>query len=222
MATVVVELRANAAKIPWAYWREMPITVDDYLGARPIADPICLLDCDIPVDGVAAWILTSAERARDLPNRPVYISGFGQGTPSAVRSPSIWTLDEIMEGGRITADQLWQSSRLTSSDIDLPQLYDGFSPFIYFWLEALGYCSVGEAHRFVQDGAIGTTGGLPIASGGGALGNGRMHGVPQLLECYLQLSRRAGDRQLDGMEVGLACHAQPHFGGAVICTSDQI
>ncbi len=219
MATVVVELRRNAATIPWAYWRGMPITVDDYMNARIIADPISILDCDIPVDGVAAFVFTSAERARDLPHRPVYVRGFGQGSPITLTSGTVWTLDEIMAGGRVACERLWESSGLGVGDIDLPQLYDGFSPFIYLWLESLGYCPPGEAHNFVQDGAITTGSGLPIASGGGALGNGRLHGIPQMLECYLQLSGRAGERQLPGIEVGLACHSSPHYGGAVMYTN---
>ena len=105
-------------------------------------------------------------------------------------------------------------------DVDVPQLYDGFSPFVWFWLEALGFCPVGEAHRFVSDGGISVArGGLPALSGGGALGNGRMHGVPQMLECYLQLSQRAGDRQLPAANVGLACHSSPHWGGGVLYTA---
>ena len=222
MATVVVELRNNGSRIPWSHWHGKPITVDDYMNARMIADPISILDCDIPIDGVAAFVLTSAERARDLPHRPVYVSGYGQGSPTTLTSGTVWTLDEMMEGGRIACDRLWESSGLTREDVDLPQLYDGFSPLVYLWLEALGYCPEGEAHRFVQDGAISTATGLPIASGGGALGNGRLHGVPQMLECYLQLSRRAGERQLTGMEVGLACHSSPHFGGAVLYTTEPV
>ncbi len=141
-------------RIPWAYWHGMPITVDDYMNARMIADPISILDCDIPVDGVAAFVFTSAERARDLPHPPVYVRGFGQGSPITLTSGTVWTLDEIMEGGRVACERLWESSGLGVADIDLPQLYDGFSPFIYLWLESLGYCPPGEAHNFVQDGAI--------------------------------------------------------------------
>jgi len=112
---------------------------------------------------------------------------------------------------------------LTANDVDLPQLYDGFSPFIYFWLEALGYCPAGEAHRFVTDGGINAVnGGLPVLSGGGALGNGRMHGVPQMLECYLQLAQRAGARQLPNANIGLACHSSPHFGGAVMYSAHPL
>ena len=223
MANVVVEARANGARIPWSYWYERPLTVDDYLDARVLSDPICMFDCDIPVDGVAAFVFTTAERARDLPHPPVYVAGYAQGHPHRNRLPLHWPLDDIMDVAAETCARLWEHSGLSVGDVDLPQVYDGFSPFVYFWLEALGYCPVGEAHRFVQDGGIDVAhGGLPALSGGGALGNGRMHGVPQMLECYLQLSRRAGDRQLPTATVGLACHSSPHWGGAVLYSREPL
>ena len=162
-----------------------------------ICDPICRYDCDIPVDGVAAFVFTSAERARDLPHRPVYVSGYATGSPTTRRLPMHWPLDDIMGVGTETARRLWANAGVGPGEIDLPQVYDGFSPFVYFWLEVLGLCPIGDAHRFVADGGIDSDrpGSLPALSGGGALGNGRMHGVPQMLECYLQLSRRAGERQ---------------------------
>jgi len=223
MAAVVTEARANGARIPWSYWYDRPLTPQDYVDARVIADPVCLLDCDLPVDGVAAFVLTSAERARDLPHRPVHVSGYGMGTPPPGRSPMHWPLDDIMDAGFTVARRLEETSGLSLAEIDVPQLYDGFSPFVWFWLEALGCCGVGEAHAFTQgDGIRVAAGGLPILSGGGALGNGRMHGVPQMLETYLQLSRRAGDRQLDRADVGLACHSSPNYGGAVLYTAEPL
>lgn len=223
MAAVLVEARANGARIPWSYWYGKPITEQDYLDARVISDPIGVLDCDIPVDGVAAFVLTRADRARDLPHKPVYVAGYAMGSPRRPRLPTHWPLDDIMEAGFAIARRLEDASGLRLSEVDVPQLYDGFSPFVYFWLESLGLCPVGEAHRFVQDGRIAAAGGgLPILSGGGALGNGRMHGVPQMLECYLQLSRRAGERQLASADVGLACHSSPHFGGAVLYTAEPL
>jgi acetyl-CoA acetyltransferase len=221
MATVVVEARKNGSRIPWSYWHAQPLTVEEYLSAPLISDPICRNDCDIPVDGVSTFVFTSAERARDLPNRPVLVSGYGFGSPTQPRLQQHWPLDDIMGIGRETARRLWGTSGIGPQEVDLPQLYDGFSPFIWFWLEVLGLCPEGEAHRFVQDGGIDSdrVGGLPVLSGGGALGNGRMHGVPQMLECYLQLSGRAGERQRDGVQVGLACHSSPHFGGAVVYTA---
>jgi acetyl-CoA acetyltransferase len=218
MATVVVEARKNGARLPWSVWKDQPISVDDYLAAPMISDPSGRLDCDRPVDGVACFVLTSAERARDCPHAAVHISGFASSGPPRHRLPLHWPLDDIMASGRAVADRLWTRSGVGPSDVDLPQLYDGFSPFVYLWLEVLGLCPVGEAHRFVQDGRIDSDrpDSLAVLSGGGALGNGRMHGVPQMLECYLQLSGRAGERQRDGVEVALACHASPHLGGAVV------
>ena len=223
MAAVVTEARKNGARLPWSHWRDRPLTVDQYLAEPALVDPVCRLDCDIPVDGVAAFVLTSADRAKDLPNQPVYVAGFASSAGAPRRLPLHWPLDDILDGGVDTVQRLWQQTGLTIEDVDLPQVYDGFSPFVWFWLEVLGICPVGEAHRFVDAGGIDSDrpGAVPALSGGGALGNGRMHGVPQMLECYLQLSRRAGDRQRD-VSVGVACQSSPHYGGVVAYTSSPI
>jgi acetyl-CoA acetyltransferase len=224
MAAVVVEARKNGARIPWSFWSERPLTAEEYLSAPMINDPICRFDCDIPVDGVAAFIFTSAERARDLPHNPVYVAGYASGAPVTSRTPLHWPLDDIMGVGVETARRLWEATGLGPTEVDLPQVYDGFSPFVYFWLEALGFCPKGEAHRLALDGGIDSDRpeALPALSGGGALGNGRMHGVPQMLECYLQLSGRAGRRQREGASVGVACHSSPHFGGAVAYSAQPL
>jgi acetyl-CoA acetyltransferase len=218
LAAVVVEARKNGSRIPWSYWHARPISADEYLSEPMVTDPICRLDCDLPVDGVACFVFTSAERARDLPHRPVFVAGYAAGAPVRHRLPLHWPLDDVMEVGAQTARRLWDRSGIGPAEVDLPQVYDGFSPFVYLWMESLSLCPVGEAHRVVLEGGIDSDqrGALPVLSGGGALGNGRMHGVPQMLECYLQLSGRAGTRQRPGMSVGVACHSSPHYGGAVV------
>ncbi|HVU60157.1 MAG TPA: thiolase family protein [Mycobacteriales bacterium] len=223
MAHVVVEARKNGSRLPWSCWHGKPVSIEDYLAAPLISDPICRYDCDLPIDGVAAFVLTSAERARDLPHRPVYVTGIASGQPNRRRLPTHWPLDDVMAVGADVARRLWESSGLGHDDVDLPQLYDGFSPFVYFWLECLGFCPVGTAHELAASGGLDADSpdGLPVLSGGGALGNGRMHGVPQMLECYLQLSGRAAGRQRPGASVGLACHASPHLGGAVVYSSES-
>ncbi|WP_280397620.1 thiolase family protein [Nocardia carnea] len=222
LAEVVVEARKNGARIPWSYWHGKPLSVAEYLAAPMVSDPVRRLDCDLPVDGVAAFVLTSAERARALPHRPVYVAGYAQSPPPRHRAALHWPLDDIMTGGEVTARRLWEATGWRPGEVDLPQLYDGFSPFVYFWLEALGCCPPGEAHRFVRDGGIDSDrpGGLPVLSGGGALGNGRMHGIPQMLECYLQLAGRAGERARAGVTTALACQSSPHYGGVVAYTTE--
>jgi acetyl-CoA acetyltransferase len=217
LGAVVVEARKNGACIPWSVWHDEPLTLADYLDSPLISDPVCRFDCDMPVDGVACFVLTTAERARDLPNRPVYVAGFASGAPTRHRLPLHWPLDDIYEIGTETARRLFERAAVGAGDVDLPQLYDGFSPFVWMWLEVLGFCPVGEAHRFVSGGGIDSDvpGALPALSGGGALGNGRMHGVPQMLECYLQLAGRAGERQREA-SIAVACHSSPHLGGAVV------
>lgn len=223
LAATVVEARKNGAQIPWSFWHDRPLSADEYLNSPTLFDPICRYDCDIPVDGVAVFVLTSAERAVDLPNKPVYVAGYGMGAPTRSRLPLHWPLEDIMEGGRAMARRLWGHAGMRPEDVDLPQVYDGFSVFPWLWLEVLGYCEEGEAHRLVSSGGIDSdrADAIPALSGGGALGNGRMHGVPQMLECYLQLSGRAGDRQRK-VDAALACHSSPHFGGAVAYTSEPV
>lgn len=224
MAAVVVEARKNGSRIPWSHWNGKPLGADDYLAAPMLVDPVRRYDCDIPVDGAAAFVVTSAERAQDLPHAPVYVSGYASSVPTRRRLPLHWPLDDIVDSGADLARRLERSAGIRLSEVDLPQVYDGFSPFVWFWLEVLGLCPPGEAHRFVDDGGIDSDreGAIPALSGGGALGNGRMHGVPQMLECYLQLAGRAGARQRGGVDVGLACHSSPHYGGAVVYSRHRL
>src|SRR5262249_13811732 len=196
-AKIAAEARKNGARIPWSYWYGKPLTVEDYMAARTICDPICLFDCDIPVDGVAPFVLPSADRARDRPNHPVYIAGYSGTATTTRRLHGLWALDDMIEGGAETARRLYDSAGISADDVDLPQAYDGFLPFVYFWLESLGFCPVGEAHRLIDDGGIDSDDpkAIPIVSGGGAIGNGRMHGVPQVLDSYLPLPAPPPDPQ---------------------------
>ena len=100
MANVLVEARKNGSRIPWSYWRDRPLAEQDYLDSPTLVDPIRRLDCDIPVDGCAVFILTSAERAKDLPHQPVYISGFAGGSPTRNRLPLHWPLDDVYDIGK--------------------------------------------------------------------------------------------------------------------------
>lgn len=220
---VAVEARKNGARIPWSYWHGKPLSLDEYLASDPLYEPMGRFDADIPVEGVGCFVLTTADRARDLPNRPVYVSGLAAGYPLRHRLPLHWTLDEMEEGGDAVARRLWASTGMGPKDIDLPQLYDAFSPFIFIWLEALGFVPRGEGWRFVMDGNIDSDrpGALAVLSGGGAIGNGRLHGLPQLTECYLQLAGRAGERQRD-VATAMMAYSSPDMGGGNIVFTNQV
>jgi acetyl-CoA acetyltransferase len=203
MARYIVDNRANTQLNPNGYWRGKPIMAEDYRDARMISDPMSILDCDIPVDGCAAMLLTSTERARDLRHKPALLTGFAAGThPAPYGMPM--TLEDIWTGCEQVAQRLWQASGLGPDDIDNAQLYDGFSPFVYLWLEGLGIVPRGQGLAFLRDGHGSLGGKLPINTGGGALGEGRLHGMTQLIEAVLQVTDRAGERQVPGASRAIA------------------
>jgi acetyl-CoA acetyltransferase len=186
---VVDAARTHALLNPNAYWYGKPLCEEDYLNARFIFEPLCLLDCDLPVTMAGALIVTTAERARDLPHPPAYISGFAGTAP-----------------GRET---VFEVSGVDRSDIDVAQIYDGFSPFVWYWLEQLGICGTGEAHAWCQGGRIKLGGELPINTAGGNLGEGHFQGFGHLREGVIQIMGRGGERQVQGAKHCLLGIGQP-------------
>lgn len=203
MARYIVDNRANTQRNPNGFWRGKVLSRGDYLGARMIADPMSILDCDIPVDGCAALVLTSTERARDLRQKPALLTGFAAGTLNAPFALPM-TLELLWQGCDQVADRLWQATGLGPSDIDTAQLYDGFSPLVILWLEALGFVPKGEGLAFLRDGHGALGGSLPVNTGGGALGEGRLHGMTQLAEAVIQVTDRGGERQVAGSHRSVA------------------
>jgi acetyl-CoA acetyltransferase len=221
MATYVVNSRQNASINPNAIFFGKPIERADYMAARMIAEPYCLLDCDRPIDGCSALIVTTLDRARDLRRPPVHVVGGATGGLKYDHSP-IWSLESARKGAAIAANAVWKNTGLGPKDIDFVNIYDGFSFFIYMWLEAFGFCPLGEAFRFIQDGRIALDGELPVNPSGGAIGMGRLHGGPQLIEAVLQIQRRAGERQLAKTDITLAQSGGPTGNGAVVLSKDRI
>ena len=160
-----------------------------------IAYPFCLYDCDIPVQGAVAIVLTTAERARDLKPRPAYIAGYGQRLAFEVAG-RIGSLSNYMEGGSSSARLTWERSGFTPKDVDVAQIYDGFSASVIYGLESYGFCQEGEALDFIQDGRMELDGELPLNTFGGSLSTGRIHGLWHIIEGALQASGRAGERQV--------------------------
>lgn len=190
---LAINSRRNAGLNPRAALRD-PITMDDYLSARPVSTPFGLLDCDVPIDGSIAVVVSHADYAADCPSRPVAVEAIG-GTYG---SGGWFHRDDFPKMASVeAAAEMWGRTDLTASDVDVAELYDGFTYLTFAWLEALGFCGDGEAGPFV-DGAnrIALDGALPLNTYGGQLSAGRMHGYWLLHEACLQLRGQAGDRQL--------------------------
>ena len=147
---IALNARRWAALQPRAMFRE-PITMDDYLDSRPIADPLVLFDCDYPVNAACAAILTTAERAADLRQPAVLVDALAYGTGS--RPDWLYTDDFLFGGTDPLRARLWRRSSVSAADVDVAELYDGFTHIAISWVEALGLCGVGEFHDWVDDGA---------------------------------------------------------------------
>ena len=206
LAQVAVSGRAHAARNPTAQMRD-PITIDDVLGSRMIADPLHLLDCSLVSDGGSAIVLTSAERARDLAKAPVYLLGVGEGhTHEHISQAHSLTTSAAREAG----ERAYAMAGLGPRDMDFAQLYDCFTPTVLVELEDLGFCAKGEGGSFLQSGATLPGGALPVNTHGGLLSHchpGNPGSMFALTETVWQLRHNAGARQVPDASVALV-HAQ--------------
>jgi acetyl-CoA acetyltransferase len=208
MVTLALTQRQHTQHNPHAFFYGTPLTREDYFNARMVAYPFCLYDCDIPVQGAVAVVLTTAERARDLQPKPAYLAGYGQRLHFEVAG-RIGSLADYMEGGASSAKLTWERSGFSPKDVDVAQIYDGFSASVIYGLESYGFCKRGEALDFIQGGRIGLDGELPLNTFGGSLGTGRIHGLWHIIEGALQASGRAGARQIKDVNVSFVGASAP-------------
>lgn len=211
-----VSQRQYAADNPAAILKD-PLTIEDYLAARMISDPFCLLDCDLPADGSVALVVSAAETAADAP-KAVRIEAIG----SAMSNHPGW--DQWRHPHQMAAQDaarhLWSRTDLKPADVDTAQLYDGFTFLTLMWLESLGFCGYGEAPSFVEGGKnIALDGQLPLNTSGGQLSAGRLHGWGHLYEACAQLRGEAGARQVVGAQVALAAAGGGPHGGCLLLTT---
>ena len=186
--------RANAALNPHAIYRD-PMTMDDYLSARPITTPFGLYDCDVPCDASIAVVISDAGAAADLPKPAVRIDAVGTQITERIS----WDQDTITHEPQVIGQSahLWTRTDLTPADVDVALLYDGFTFNAISWLEALGFCDFGEAKDWLEGGRrIALDGDLPVNPHGGQLSEGRTHGFGFIHEAVAQLRGEAGERQV--------------------------
>ena len=212
---LAVNSRRNASYNPMAAYRE-PLTLDDYLEARPISDPFGLYDCDVPVDGSIALVISESAYAPDSPNRAIRVEAYGG-------SPGLGGWDQRPDYPKMAATDaaadMWNGTSLTPGDVDLAELYDGFTYLTLAWLEALGLCGEGESGPFVEGGQrIALDGELPLNTYGGQLSAGRMHGYWVLHEAVQQLRHHAGERQVAGAEVAAVSAGGGPIAGCMLLT----
>ncbi|WP_225801222.1 lipid-transfer protein [Streptomyces sp. NK15101] len=180
---VAVTDRRHAARNPAAYFHGKPITLADHAASRWIVEPLRLLDCCQETDGGQAIVVTSVERARDLPRPPAVILAAAQGAGRKQEAMTSFYRDDLTglpETG-VVARQLWRTSGLAPSDIDVGILYDHFTPFVLMQLEEFGFCGPGEAADFVAADA------LPLNTHGGQLGEAYLHGMNGIAEAVRQI-----------------------------------
>ncbi len=212
---IPVTQREHATRNPQAVYRE-PLSLDEYLAARMISTPLCLYDCDVPVDASTAIVVSAAETAPDLraPVRIEAMAGVVDGRPSWEQ----W--QDMGRVGHATAAAMWNRTGLSARDVDVAQLYDGFTIEVVWWLEALGFCGTGEAASYVEGGTrISLEGELPLNTWGGQLSGGRLHAAfGHTAEAVRQLRGEAGDRQVRGAEVAAVTNVGGIEAGAALLT----
>jgi acetyl-CoA acetyltransferase len=202
LASIAVQMREHAGRNPNAMYRD-PITVDDVLSSRLIADPLHKLDCCVISDGGCAIILTTEERARDLPHRPVYVRGAAGG----MTHHSVQAMPDLTStAAAVSGPKAFEEAGIKASDVDTFQMYDSFTYTVLVVLEDLGFAPKGEGGPFVESGALRLGGALPTNTDGGGLSatHPGMRGLFLLCEATRQLRGEAGESQVEGAEVAVA------------------
>ena len=215
---IALNQRANAALNPTAIYRD-PLTMDDYQQARMITTPFGLYDCDVPCDGSTAVIVSAKDAARDLARPPVLVEAVGTQIIERLEWDQSTLTHEPQVLGQ--AAHLWSRTALRPADVDVAELYDGFTFNCLSWIEALGFCGIGEAKDFLDGGKnIARDGVLPLNTHGGQLSHGRTHGLGLVHEAIVQLRGEGGARQVPGARVAAVSTGGLTPSGAMLLRAD--
>jgi acetyl-CoA acetyltransferase len=200
LAEIAVTTRYHASLQTNATMKN-PITIEDHQSSRMISDPLRLLDCSLESDGGAAVVISAPDRARDLAKRPILVMGVAEGhpdSPSAItQRPDLTTL-----GLAKAAPKAFAMAGVSQNDIDVAEVYDCFTYIVMCQLEDLGFCKKGEGGGFVENGALGLNGRLPVNTHGGLLSQAHMAGMNHIVELARQL-RGEACAQVPDAEIGL-------------------
>lgn len=212
---VAVAQREHATRNPHAQMRT-PLTMADYLGARLVAEPFGVFDCSLRTDAGAAVVVTTTERARDLPHTPVIVRGFGSHN-----NLSGWTSGEHMveTAARQSGERAYRMADVAPADINVAQLYDCFTYMVLAQIEDYGFCAKGEGGQFIASGALRLDGAIPTNTSGGQLSEGHVEGMLQIVEGVRQLRHEYPvDRQVPDAQLALVSG----HGGNTVCHTTLI
>jgi acetyl-CoA acetyltransferase len=221
LANVAIAFRKHAARNPVSMMGRKPMTRESYMNEPWISEPLCRPDNCLETDGALAVVLVSAERARDLKQRPAYIHSFAQGLPPQHQTMTNFFTDDPLRGPAwTTARLLWDLADVGPADVKVAQLYDAFSPLIPLSLEGYGFCARGEGGPFTDDGGLEWPNGrLPTNTSGGGMSEAYVHGFNLVLEGVRQI-RGTSASQVEGADVSLVTSGEGVPTSAVLFTSE--
>jgi acetyl-CoA acetyltransferase len=218
LGAIALNARRGAMDNPKALFRDL-MTMDDYLSARMISTPFGLLDCDAPTDASTVILLSAADAVADRSKPVVRIDSVGGG----IHGRAAWDQADMPRmAAHDAARMLWSRTDLKPADVDVALLYDGFSFLALTWLEAMGFCGIGEGGAFVEGGSrIARDGALPLNPHGGQLSGGRTHGFGFIHEAVVQLRGQGGARQVAGdPKVAAVTNGGGPMAGAMLLVRD--
>src|SRR2546423_4790596 len=219
LGAIAINARTNAARNPVAIYRD-PMTMDDYLSARMVTTPFGLYDCDVPCDASIAVVVSDASVADDLPHRAVRTEAVGTQILERVS----WDQDTLTHEPQVLgqAAHLWTRTSLRPADVDVALVYDGFTFNAISWLEALGFCGLGEAQDWLDEGRrIAMDGELPVNPHGGQLSEGRTHGFGFIYEGVRQLRHEADERQVANARIAVVTSGGGTPSGVMLLRRDD-
>jgi acetyl-CoA acetyltransferase len=212
LASVSISLRQYANQNNKALMQHKSLTLDDYMSARMISDPLCLFDNCLESDGAIAIVITNLDIAKNLNKIPVIIHSYSQGLNKEHQLMTHYHGDDPLESSSYTtAANLWNLADYAAKDVDVAQIYDAFSPMIPFSLEAYNFCSKGQALKSINEGLISIDGDIPVNTSGGSLSEVYLHGMNLVTEAVRQI-RGSAATQVKNAKLALVttCDATPN------------
>jgi len=218
LANVALSQRKYANRNPRASMYERKMSLDDYMNARWISEPLCLYDNCLESDGAVAAVIVGADRAKDCPHTSAYVHAWSQGLSDQYQLMTNYHCQDPLQGASwVTAKNLWRQADFGPEDVDVAQIYDAFSPLVPLTLEAFGFCGQGEGAAFCENSALELGGRLPVNTAGGSLSEAYVHGANLITEGVRQI-RGTSTSQVDGAEISLVTSAYVVPNAAMLLT----